>query len=148
MLKSIPSIISPDLMFELLSMGHGDEIVLADGNFPAASHASRLVRLNGVGVLSLLEAIMKFFPLDQYDKENVLVMKVVPGDTNVASRPPIWDSFETIIRKEEGDDKYLTPIDRFQFYERAKKARCIVATSETAIYANIILKKGVLLPKS
>ena len=79
MLKGIPSIISPDLMKVLMEMGHGDEIVLADGNFPSASHAQRLIRCDGHGVPELLTAIMQFFPLDTYVDNPVSLMAVVPG---------------------------------------------------------------------
>eukprot|EP00026_Physarum_polycephalum_P020500 Phypoly_transcript_23119.p1 GENE.Phypoly_transcript_23119~~Phypoly_transcript_23119.p1 ORF type:complete len:150 (+),score=30.44 Phypoly_transcript_23119:99-548(+) len=146
MLKGIPACISPELMSVMLSMGHGDELVIADGNFPAASHAQRLVRADGLGVPELLDAIMKFFPLDTYVKNPVAVMGVVPGDT-APNPPPIWAHFTATLKKEEGDWVELEQIDRFAFYERAKKAYAIVATSETAIYANIILKKGVVKPK-
>eukprot|EP01121_Diplochlamys_sp_Union-15-3_P008501 TRINITY_DN2255_c0_g1_i1.p1 TRINITY_DN2255_c0_g1~~TRINITY_DN2255_c0_g1_i1.p1 ORF type:complete len:146 (-),score=22.27 TRINITY_DN2255_c0_g1_i1:31-468(-) len=144
MLKNIPSCISPELMHTLMSMGHGDEIVIADGNFPAASHAQKLIRASGVGVPVLLEAIMQFLPLDQYDT-NAIVMEVVKGDKNALASPPIWKEYEAILNKHE--TTVLTPLERFEFYNRAKKAYAIVATSETAIYANIILKKGVVLPK-
>jgi L-fucose mutarotase len=139
MLKGIPAILSPELLKVLMEMGHGDEIVLADGNFPAASHANRLLRSDGNGVPELLEAILSLFPLDTYSEHPISLMAVVPGDT---VETPIWTTYERIIRK------HITPkieyVDRFPFYERAKKAYAIVATSEKALYANIILKKGVI----
>lgn len=139
MLKGIPSILSPELLKVLMEMGHGDEIILADGNFPAASHANRLLRSDGNGVPELLEAVLSLFPLDTYSEQPVVLMAVVPGDI---VKTPIWDTYNEIIGKHTPPKiKY---VERFAFYERAKKAYAIVATSEKALYANIILKKGVI----
>ncbi|MBS4179378.1 L-fucose mutarotase [Lederbergia citrea] len=140
MLKGIPSIISPDLMKVLMEMGHGDEIVLADGNFPSASHAQRLIRSDGHGIPELLSAILQFLPLDTYVEHPVGVMAVVPGDT---VQPTIWKEYENIIHEHERSFP-IEYIERFEFYERTKKAFAVVATSEKALYANIILKKGVI----
>ncbi|MBQ8687700.1 MAG: L-fucose mutarotase [Ruminococcus sp.] len=144
MLKHIPSILSPELLKILMEMGHGDEIVIADGNFPGAAIAQRLVRLDGHGVPEILEAIMKFFPLDSYTEKPVALMGVVPGDPVV---PTIWDTYKEIISAQEPERCKIEFVERFDFYERAKKAYAVVATGETAIYANIILKKGVVLPE-
>ena len=141
MLKGIPNIISPDLMHALMSMGHGDELVLADGNFPADSHAQRLVRADGLDVRPLLEAITRFFPLDTFVDDPAVVMAVVDP---TADQPPIWGDFQRILAAKEGDWVKLTPIERHAFYARAREAYCVVATSETALYANLILKKGVV----
>jgi len=140
MLKGIPSIISPDLMKILMEMGHGDEIVLADGNFPSASHAQRLIRSDGHGVPELLTAIMKFFPLDTYVDHPIFLMSVVPGDP---VQPTIGKEYEEIIMQ-HGYSFTFEYVERFAFYERAKEAFAIVATSEKELYANIILKKGVV----
>lgn len=141
MLKGIPSVISPELMKVLMEMGHGDEIVLADGNFPAETCAKRIIRCDGLGVPVLLDAILKFFPLDTYVKEPVALMAIVPGD-NV--KPDIWNAYRKIIEKYEGKQVGIEFVERFEFYERAKNAFAVVATSEEALYANIILKKGVV----
>ncbi|ENB9402209.1 fucose isomerase [Bacillus cereus] len=141
MLKGIPKIISPDLMKVLLEMGHGDEIVLADGNFPAASYGTKLIRCEGHGVLEVLQAILQFFPLDTYSNHSVSLMKVVKGD-HVS--PSIWETYDATIKKYDTHFDGFEMIDRFVFYERAKKAYAIVATSESALYANMILKKGVV----
>ena len=125
MLKGISPLISPELLKVLCEMGHGDEIVLADANFPAAE---------------LLRAILPLFPLDQYDESNFVLMSVVPGDP---IEPVIWDEYRATLTAYESDAKIQT-IDRFAYYERAKKAYCIVATGESAQYANILLKKGVI----
>lgn len=141
MLKGIPAILGPDLMKVLLEMGHGDEIVLADGNFPAATCAARLVRCDGHGVIELLEAILPYFPLDTYCEHAVSLMKVAEGD-NI--KPDIWSIYHQMIQKENENFNEFEYVDRFEFYERAKKAYAVVATSEHALYANIILKKGVV----
>lgn len=141
MLKGIPEILSPELMRVLMEMGHGDELVLADGNFPATSHARRLVRADGHGVPALLEAVLQFLPLDTFVETPAAVMQ--PVDDNTAA-PPIWQDYRDLMLAAEGRDIPLEFVDRFAFYERAKHAFAIVATGETAIYANLILKKGVV----
>jgi len=134
---------SPELMHALMSMGHGDEIVIADGNYPAASSAKILIRADGIDAVTIIEAILKFLPLDQYAEDHAVIMSVVPGDNVV---PTIWEKFSTLIKEAEGPTFKLTKLERFTFYERAKKAYAIVATSESAQYANLILKKGVIRP--
>ena len=141
MLKNIPAIISPEFMKILMETGHGDEIVLADGNFPAASIAQRLIRCDGHGVPEILEAVLKFFPLDQYVDYPVALMAVVPGDK---TKPTIWEKYRKIIKASGEKFSDFEFVERFAFYERAKKAYAVVASSEKALYANIILKKGVL----
>jgi L-fucose mutarotase len=142
MLKGIPSLLSPDLMHALLSMGHGDEIVLADGNFPGPSHAKQLIRADGLGVCTLLEAIVRFFPLDEFVEDHAVVMAVVDPK---APEPPIWEEFRRLLAEGEGRAVTLTAIPREVFYERARRAFCIVSSSESALYANLLLKKGVVL---
>lgn len=141
MLKGIPSVLSPELLKILMEMGHGDEIVIGDGNFPAASIANNLVRLDGHGVPEILDAVMKFFPLDTYSDKPVSLMAVVPGDD---VKPVIWDDYKEIINKYEPQNCKIEFVERFEFYERAKKAYAVIASGETEIYANIILKKGVV----
>ena len=141
MLKGIPPILSPELLKILSEMGHGDELVLGDGNFPAANCAQRLVRADGHNVPELLDAILQLFPLDQYVEQPVGLMAVVPGDP---TKPTIWEEYKMIVKKYEPKAD-IEMIERFAFYERAKKAYVIVATSERALYANIILKKGVVV---
>lgn len=141
MLIGISSKISPELLKVLMEMGHSDEIVLADGNFPAASHAQRLIRADGHNVPELLDAILRLFPLDQYVPKPAALMQVVPGDT---VETPIWDEYRSIITKRTGLDTPFEEVERFEFYERAKRAYAIIATGESALYANLILKKGVI----
>ena len=141
MLKNIHEVISPELMKVLMEMGHDDEIVLADGNFPAASMAQRLIRCEGHGVCEILEAVLKFLPLDQYVKHPVALMAVVPGDK---TKPTIWEEYRKIIKASGEKFTDFEFVERFAFYERSKKAYAVVASGEKALYANIILKKGVL----
>lgn len=141
MLKNIPKILSPELLKVLMEMGHGDEIVIGDGNFPAQTYGKRVVRCDGHGVPELLDAIMQLFPLDTYTEKPVMLMEVVKGDPVV---PEIWDEYKKIINKYEPENCKIEMIERFAFYERAKTAYAVVATGEEAIYANIILKKGVV----
>lgn len=141
MLKGISSLISPDLIKILMEMGHSDEIVFADGNFPAASHAQRLVRCDGHGVPELLEAVLPLFPLDSYVEHPVALMAVTPGDP---VETPIWEQYRRIVAKYHAQPDAFEEIERFAFYERAKQAYAVVSTGERALYANIILKKGVV----
>lgn len=141
MLKRIPSILSPELVKMLMEMGHGDEIVIADGNFPAARLAQRLVRCDGHGVPPLLDAILQLFPLDTFVKEPIVLMSVAAGDNY---HPDIWPNYKEIIQKYDPRFADFRMLDRQVFYECARKAYAIVATGELARYANLILKKGLL----
>ncbi|ETT82357.1 RbsD/FucU domain-containing protein [Viridibacillus sp. FSL R5-0477] len=140
MLKYIKSCISPELLKVLMEMGHSDEIVLADGNFPAASHNDKIVRLDGNDIPSILEGILFLMPLDTYVENPICLM--MHGEE--VERPQIWKEYEELVTKSENVFKaeYLS---RESFYERAKTAYAIVTTSEKALYANIILKKGVIV---
>ena len=141
MLKGIPSVLSPDLLKVLMEMGHGDEIVLADGNYFVGGHAPKVVRADGLGIPELLDAILKFFPLDPYVSHPVALMQVTPGDP---VKTPIWDEYKNIIRKYNPDFTETEHMERFAFYERARKAYVTITTGERALYANILLKKGVI----
>lgn len=138
MLKGIPKIISPELLKILAEMGHGDELCISDGNFPGASMAQRLVRADGHGVPELLSAILGLYPLDSY-AQPVYIMEKVTGDT---TEVPIWDTFAGIVK--QYTQKPIEHIERYAFYERAKKCYAVVQTGESALYANIIIKKGVV----
>lgn len=141
MLLGIPAQISPDLLKIICEMGHGDEIVLADANFPSASIAQRLVRADGIEIPELLSGILELFPLDQYDNTNFILMKKCEGDTADVS---VWSEYENILKKTNPKAE-LSFVERFDYYERAKKAYAVVATGERRQYANIILKKGCVL---
>ena len=138
MLKGIPNILTPELLKILMEMGHGDELVIADGNFPSNRIGQRVVRLDGHNVPEIMEAILKLFPLDTYAVPVALMAKV-PGDT---VETPIWDTYKDIVKDHTKQDVEF--VERYAFYERAKEAYAVIATSEKALYANIILKKGVV----
>lgn len=138
MLKGIPSILSPELLKILMEMGHGDELVIGDGNFPAASNAQRLIRCDGHGVPALLDAILTLMPLDTYVDAPVALMETTRDDP----RPAIWEEYQRILAMHQ--KVKMETVERFAFYQRAKQAYAIIATGETALYANIILKKGVV----
>lgn len=144
MLKKIPPIISPELMKVLMQMGHGDEICLGDGNFPSESIGKRVVRADGHGIEELLKAILEFFPLDTFAENSVFLMQTVSETEPV---PQIWASYRNIIQTSEEKAVFndFGMIERFDFYERAKNCCAVVATGESALYANIILKKGVVI---
>jgi L-fucose mutarotase len=142
MLKKIPRILSPELMCVLMEMGHGDEIVLADANFPAASLAQRLVRADGLHVRELMEAILPFFPLDSFVPKPAVLMQVVAGHD---CEPVTWSDYLKTMQRHEPEFTDFEFIERFAFYERANHAYAVVATGETALYSNIILKKGVVV---
>jgi L-fucose mutarotase len=144
MLKNIPPILSPELLKVLCEMGHSDRIVIADGNFPAESMGKNaiVIRADGHGVPELLDAILQLFPLDTYVEKPVSLMQVMKGDN---AKTPIWDTYKEIVSKYDNrGNNAIGEIERFEFYEQAKTAYAIIATGETAIYANIMLQKGVV----
>ena len=144
MLKGIPKILPPELLKVLCEMGHSDRLVIADGNFPCESMGknAKVIRYDGHGTTEILEAILKVFPLDSYVEKPVNLMEVMKGDT---VETPIWIDYEKVIEKEYKHGKELIgQIERFAFYEEAKTAYAIIATGESALYANIMLQKGVV----
>ena len=146
MLKGIPDILSGDLLKVLADMGHGDKIVISDGNFPSASMGKNgvVIHCNGHGVPEILDAVLSLFPLDTFVDKPVTLMKVVPGQE---VETPIWDTYEQIISKyDERGKNAIQFVERFDFYEESKKSYAIIATSESALYACMILQKGVIKP--
>ena len=139
MLKNIPKIVSPQLLKVLGEMGHGDEIVIADGNFPAETFGQRVIRADGLGGEEMLDAVLSLIPLDTYATENFMLMETVAGDPT----PTIWEKYYAIAQKHD-DNMRASNIERFAFYERTRSAYAVIATGESALYANIILKKGVI----
>ncbi len=139
MLKGIPKIVSPTLLKILSEMGHGDEIVIADGNFPAENYGKRVVRADGLGGVEMLSAVLSLIPLDTYAEENFLLMQTMQGDPT----PTIWEEYFSVAN-EKDDNVRVRNLERSAFYERAKNAYAVIATGEGAVYANIILKKGVI----
>lgn len=145
MLKGIPKILSPALLKVLCEMGHSDRLVIADGNFPVESMGKNaiVIRCDGHGVPELLDAILKLFPLDTYVEHPVNLMEVMPGDP---VETPIWEAYKEIVAKHDSRGaEAVGNIERFTFYENAKTAYAIIATSEKALYANVMLQKGVVI---
>ncbi len=140
MLKGIPKVISPELLKILDEMGHGDEIVIADGNFPSENYGKRVVRADAIGGVKMLDSVLKLIPLDTYSDENFLLMELSGNDTTI---PSIWAEYDKVASENDKNVRKGS-LERFAFYERAKKAFAVIATGEEAVYANIILKKGVV----
>ena len=146
MLKGIPKILSPELLKVLCEMGHSDRLVIADGNFPSETMGknSIVIRMDGHGVPEILDAILQVFPLDTYTDKPVQLMELMEQDKGKIATP-IWDTYKEIVAKyDERGDKAVGNIDRFDFYDEAKKVYCIIATGESAVYANVMLQKGVV----
>lgn len=139
MLKNISPLLSPDLLKILMEMGHGDQIVIADANFPSANLANHLIRADGVQANDLLDAILSVLPLDTYKDKAISLMQ--HGDE--VATPTIWNEFKRTVER-FGEPYTVEYLERFVFYEKAKKSYAIVATGEKQLYANIILTKGVL----
>ncbi len=145
MLKGIPAILSPELLKVLCEMGHSDRLVISDGNFPAETMGKNavVIRADGHGVPELLDAILQVFPLDSYVEHPVNLMEVMPGDP---VETPIWDTYKEIVAKYDSRGaSAVGNIERFKFYEESKNCYAIIATGETALYANIMLQKGVVV---
>lgn len=141
MLKGLSPLLTPELLHVLASMGHGDEIVLADANFPAATHARRLVPMHGVDAPTVLDAVLSVLPLDDFVDHSVLTMQVVGNADDV---PEVVQAFNATLLRHGAAAS--SAIERFAFYERAATAFAIVATGECRVYGNILLKKGVVRP--
>ena len=139
MLKNLPKLLSPELLKALCEMGHGDELVIADANFPAHSVNQKVIRADGIKGTDMLKAILTVIPLDTYSDSNFMLMKTTKGDPT----PSIWKEYEKIAKSL---DKHVKKemIERFAFYERSKKAYLVIETGEERIYGNIIIKKGVI----
>ena len=146
MLKGIPKILSPELLKVLCAMGHSDRLVIADGNFPSETMGKDaiVIRMDGHGVPEILDAILQLFPLDTYVEQSVQLMELMECDKGRIATP-IWDTYKEIVTKyDKRGVETIGNIDRFAFYEEAKKAYCIIATGESAVYANVMLQKGVV----
>lgn len=136
MLRNIPNCISPELMHAMMSMGHGDEIVFADADFPAAANAKRLIRADGVMTTELLEAVLPFFPLDHFVEKPVITMDC----SEWGAEPASYGRFKDILKHHDPGFTDFERLGRFALYERASKAYAIVVTGEAD--GNLILKKG------
>ena len=147
MLKNIPSILSPELLKVLAEMGHSDRICLGDGNFPGSSMAKAknaiFLRADGHGIPEILDAILQVMPLDAYVDTPVMLMEKMDCDKDL--HIPVWDEYKKVVAKhDERGEAAVGAYERFEFYEQAKDCYCILQTGETAIYANVILQKGVI----
>ena len=144
MLKGIPKILSPELLKVLCEMGHGDRLLIADGNFPASEipKGVPVIRMDGHGICEVMEAILQLYPLDTYVKNPVIMMEVMAGDT---VETPIWNEYEKIIAAADArGEETIVHVERFNFYKEVQKAYAVICTSEAALYANIMLRKGVV----
>lgn len=140
MLKKIPKNLSPELVKKMMEMGHGDYLLLADANFPGHSHNPNVVRADGLRITDLLDSVLQLFPLDPYSDYQVKFMEVVEGDD---VKPTVWAEYKEILDKYESNYK-IEQIERFEFYEQTKSNSLIVLTGETALYGNVMLRKGVI----
>ncbi|MBQ9117133.1 MAG: fucose isomerase [Clostridia bacterium] len=143
MLKNVPKLLSPELLKVLCEMGHGDEIVIGDANFPSENYGKRVIRADGIGGKELLDAILTMIPLDTYAESNLMLMQLTPSDVGKVN-PVIWEEYQRIAAEKDGNQR-VENIERFAFYERAKNAYAVIASGEEAIYANVIIKKGVIV---
>ncbi len=146
MLKGIPKILTPELLKILCEMGHGDRICIGDGNFPAETIGkdATVIRMDGNNVPELLSAILEVFPLDTYIDNPAIIMKLMDRDVGLIETS-IWDEYAEIIAKHDKRGKAaIASIDRFDFYKEARQCYCVIASGESAVYANIILQKGVV----
>jgi len=141
MLRNIDPILSPEILFTLRAMGHGDAIVLADANFPGTSTSERCLRADGSDASEMLRAILSIMPLDTFVDDPALTMQVV-GDSSVI--PEAVQDFQSIIDESADAPRPIQSLERFAFYERAAGAFAVVQTGERRLYGNIILKKGVI----
>ena len=143
MLKGIPPILGPDLLYVLRAMGHGDEIAIVDANFPGDSSGPQLIRLDGLSATDVLDAVLTLMPLDTFVDDQAFGMEVV-GDPN--KREQTHKEFDKLIKKHEPGMK-LSMLERFAFYERVHGAFAIIQTGERRLYGNVLLKKGIVRPE-
>ena len=145
MFQGISKLLTGDLLKALCDMGHGDELVIADANFPGERVARRLIRLPGISGTELLRAIAPLIPLDAYSPAPALVMQLTDSDrAKGMPDPAIWGEYEAILREHYGEDTRVDTIERQAFYERAKTAYLVIQTGEERIYGNLLLAKGVI----
>ena len=144
MLKTLDPLLTPDLLYALRAMGHGDEIVIVDANYPAESAGPEVVRLDAADATRVLDAVLSVMPLDTFVPEACWRMEV-SGDP--AAEQPNFGEFRAVIARREGPQFTLGQLERFAFYERARHAFAIIATGERRLYGNVLLKKGVIRPE-
>jgi L-fucose mutarotase len=142
MLKNIPPILGPDLLGILRAMGHGDEIAIVDANYPGDSAGPLLVRMDGISVTDVLDAVLTLMPLDDFVEEAAICMQVVGS---AGQREPVMDEMDAIIKRHD-PKMTLSSMERFAFYDRVSKGYAIIQSGERRLYGNILLKKGVIRP--
>ncbi len=143
MLKGIDKLLTGDILKLLCDMGHGDELVIADANFPADALATRLIQLPGIDGVRAAEAVLSVLPLDTYS-DPAFIMDLTDGDkAKGMPEPTIWPLYAQLVMKNGAEA--LKKLERYEFYERAKKAYAIIQTGEERQYGNLILVKGVVL---
>lgn len=146
MLKKVSKLLTGDMLKVLCDMGHGDEIVIADANFPAETVAKRLIRAPGIDAVTLCEAILDVFPLDTYSKYPAALMDLTDSDKKKGMPVPvIWSEYEQILSGISGKQVEMEMMERYEFYQRAEKAFAVIQTGEEKQYGNLILVKGVIL---
>ncbi|MCZ8101811.1 MAG: ribose ABC transporter [Burkholderiales bacterium] len=143
MLKGLDPILGPELLSTLREMGHGDDIVIVDTNYPAAASGLPIIRLDGIPAPRVLDAVLSVMPLDDFVPEAAWRMQMV-GDP--AGEQPIFDEFRAVIAAREGSRFSLASLERFAFYEKARGAFAIIVSGERRLYGNLILKKGIVRP--
>ncbi len=146
MLKGIPSVLSPELLKVLAEMGHSDRLVIGDGNFPGESMGknAKVIRCDGMDIVTLLDAILKVFPIDDYVDHPVLLMQLMDRDVGKIE-VPIWEDYKRLVSMHDSrGEAAIEHMERFAFYEEAKKCYAVLTTSDKAVYANIIIQKGVV----
>jgi L-fucose mutarotase len=143
MLIGIPPVLGPELLAVLRAMGHGDEIAIVDGNYPAEQEATRLIRADGLELIPVLDAILTVLPVDDFVPD-ALFRSSVKGDPKLVD--PVHDEMAAVCAKRAPGRK-LVAMQGAEFYARARAAHAMVATSEPRLYANIIIRKGVIYPQ-
>lgn len=141
MLLGLSPLLSPDLLKQLCAMGHSDDVAIVDANFPAASCAQRLVRVDGGDAVEVLAAILTVLPIDTFAEAGAARMAVVDKPNEI---PPVCAEFRHKLEIATRSRVCLVSLDRYEFYARAREAYLIVATAERRLYGNIILRKGVV----
>jgi L-fucose mutarotase len=143
MLIGIDPLLSPECLATLRAMGHGDEVVLVDANFPAEASARHLVRLDGVPLVPVLRAVLSVLPVDDFEPDPLVSMAQVDDPAAV---PEAVAHMQAVVREMLGPERSITPLERFAFYDRARRAHAVIATGERRFYGNLIIRKGVVPP--
>ena len=143
MLINIPSLLGPDLLFTLRAMGHGDEIAMVDGNYPALEHGRRVIRADGLDLIPVLDAVLQVLPVDDFVPEAIF-RSSVKGDPALSD--PVHGEIDQVCAH-RAPGFAVVPLAGDAFYSRVKAAHTIIATSEPRLYANVIVRKGVIYPE-